>query len=493
MVREEEAVTCARAMARFSRPEVAATDTRLDLLSLLGFSDVSEMAGQALWPGRVGAARLAVPIGLSPSQTPVMIDLKESAQGGMGPHGLCIGATGSGKSEALRTIVLSLAATHSPHELNFVLVDFKGGATFLGCDYLPHTAAVITNLEDESSLVERMYDAISGEMNRRQEVLREAGNFANVSDYTAARLDGREDLDPLPALVIVVDEFSELLMQHPDFTELFVAVGRLGRSLHVHLLLASQRLEEGRLRGLDSHLSYRIGLKTFSAAESRQVLGVPDAYHLPGEPGAGFLKTDADAISRFQAFYVSGGVVRETVPFAQDEESRLGIKEFTGWDEDLTQAPVSSTYVDNSTTLLDEVVDATRAEAQVRGESAHRVWLPPLPPAIELPVIAANFVPEENVSIQAPIGIIDRPYYQRHPLMVDLTSGHMALCGGTQSGKSTALNTVVASLAAAYSPEFLRFYVIDLGGGQLSLLEHLPHVAAVAGRHEAEKGPPYRR
>lgn len=166
MVSEESAVTCARALARFSRPEMTATDTRLDLLSLLGFSDVSEMTGPALWPGRVGAARLAVPIGLSPSQTPVMIDLKESAQGGMGPHGLCIGATGSGKSEALRTIVLSLAATHSPDELNFVLVDFKGGATFLGCDYLPHTAAVITNLEDESSLVERMYDAISGEMNR---------------------------------------------------------------------------------------------------------------------------------------------------------------------------------------------------------------------------------------------------------------------------------------------------------------------------------------
>ena len=105
----------------------------------------------------------------------------------------------------LRTIVLSLPATHSPDELNFVLVDFKVGATFLGCDYLPHTAAVITNLGDESSLVERMYDAISGEMNRRQEILRDAGNFANGTDYTAARLGGRDDLAPLPALVIVVD------------------------------------------------------------------------------------------------------------------------------------------------------------------------------------------------------------------------------------------------------------------------------------------------
>ena len=146
--------------------------------------------------------------------------------------------------------------THSPDELNFVLVDFKGGATFLGCEALPHTAAVITNLDNEAVLVERMYDAISGELNRRQELLRSAGNFANVSDYSAARRGGRPELEALPALVIIVDEFSELLGQHPHFADLFVAVGRLGRSLGVHLLLASQRLEEGRLRGLDSHLSY---------------------------------------------------------------------------------------------------------------------------------------------------------------------------------------------------------------------------------------------
>ena len=133
--------------------------------------------------------------------------------------------------------------THSPEELNFVLVDFKGGATFLGCESLPHTAAVITNLEDEAVLVERMYDAISGEMHRRQELLRKAGNYANITDYTRSG-------HVLPSLVIIVDEFTELLTQHPHFADLFVAVGRLGRSLGVHLLLASQRLEEGKLRGI---------------------------------------------------------------------------------------------------------------------------------------------------------------------------------------------------------------------------------------------------
>ena len=221
-----------------------------------------------VWRPRTARERLRVPIGVTPDGTPVELDIKESAEYGMGPHGLCIGATGSGKSEFLRTLVLSMVTTHSPDLLNLVLVDFKGGATFLGLDPLPHVAAVITNLEEELSMVDRMRDALAGEMNRRQELLRAAGNFANVTEYEKARANGAP-LDPLPALFVVVDEFSELLSQKPDFAELFVMIGRLGRSLRVHLLLASQRLEENRLRGLDSHLSYRIGLRTFSANESR--------------------------------------------------------------------------------------------------------------------------------------------------------------------------------------------------------------------------------
>ena len=126
-----------------------------------------------------------------------MLDLKESAQGGSGPHGLCIGATGSGKSELLRTLVLGLAATHPPEALNFVLVDFKGGATFLGLAAMPHVSAVITNLADELSLVDRMADALAGEIMRRQEILRSAGNLASVTDYAAARRT-RPELRPLP-------------------------------------------------------------------------------------------------------------------------------------------------------------------------------------------------------------------------------------------------------------------------------------------------------
>ncbi|HWG00274.1 MAG TPA: type VII secretion protein EccCa, partial [Trebonia sp.] len=282
----------------------------ISLAALLGVTDPARLDVPALWRPRAPRALLRVPIGTDADGNPVELDIKESAQGGMGPHGLVVGATGSGKSELLRTLVLALALTHDPGELNFVLVDFKGGATFLGLDTLPHVSAVITNLADELPLVDRMRDALHGEIVRRQEVFRATGNHASLRDYARARADGA-NLPPMPTLFVVLDEFSELLAAKPEFIDLFVMIGRVGRSLGVHLLLASQRLEEGRLRGLETQLSYRIGLRTFSAAESRTVLGVPDAYELPSRPGNGYLKVDTTGMTRFKAAYVSGSAVRK--------------------------------------------------------------------------------------------------------------------------------------------------------------------------------------
>src|SRR5262249_4685358 len=252
----------------------------MELPDLLGIRDAAAVDPRVHWAPRPGRDQLRIPLGLSPEGNVVELDVKEAALEGMGPHGLLIGATGSGKSELLRTLVAALAITHSSEELNFVLVDFKGGATFASLDALPHTSAIITNLSDELPLVDRMQDALAGEMVRRQELLRSSGNYVSRAEYEKARRNGAP-LAPLPSLLVICDEFSELLAAKPDFIDLFIQVGRIGRSIGVHLLLASQRLEEGKLRGLDTHLSYRIGLRTFSAIESRIVLGVPDAYELP--------------------------------------------------------------------------------------------------------------------------------------------------------------------------------------------------------------------
>ena len=505
---ESEAEFVARHLAFYRRPEDAGEDGSGDALALLGLDRLSEETDPAMitaadvtamWPGREGTkSRLTVPIGATPTGQAVYLDFKEAAHGGAGPHGLCIGATGSGKSELLRTLVVALAATHSPDELNLVLVDFKGGATFLGCEALPHTSAVITNLEDEAVLVERMYDALSGEMHRRQELLRKRGNFANITDYTAARMGGATDpdgapLDPLPALMVIVDEFSELLSQHPHFADLFVAIGRLGRSLGVHLLLASQRLEEGKLRGLDSHLSYRIGLKTFSAAESRQVLGVPDAYELPGEPGSGYLKAASPELIRFRAAYVSGPLTRKVT--AQHDAVHLPVREFVSWDdehallaEQLAAAPAETIQTDPSTTVLDAVVARTKALAAHAGMHAHKVWLEPLPDTLALHAIRRG---EPDLGfLHVPVGLVDEPYLQRQDtLIVDLTSagGHLAIAGAPQTGKSEALRTLVASLALTHTTDQIAVYAIDAGSGSLTELEVLPHVAGVATRTDEER------
>ena len=159
----------------------------LEFTDLLGLGDAASVDTARTWRPRSASERLRVPIGVGEDGRPVMLDLKEAAQDGMGPHGLCVGATGSGKSELLRTLVLGLAVTHSSETLNFVLADFKGGATFAGMAQMPHVAAVITNLADDLTLVDRMGDSIRGELNRRQEMLRDAGNYANIHDYERAR------------------------------------------------------------------------------------------------------------------------------------------------------------------------------------------------------------------------------------------------------------------------------------------------------------------
>ncbi|MGW5455909.1 type VII secretion protein EccCa [Nocardia sp. NPDC003979] len=481
------------------------------LMAMLGVADAALIEADAVWRPRSPRERLRVPIGITPDGTRVEIDIKESAEGGMGPHGLCIGATGSGKSEFLRTLVLSMVATHSPDLLNLVLVDFKGGATFLGLDPLPHVSAVITNLEEELSMVDRMRDALAGELNRRQELLRAAGNFANVTEYEKARANGAP-LDPLPALFIIVDEFSELLSQKPDFAELFVMIGRLGRSLRVHLLLASQRLEENRLRGLDSHLSYRIGLRTFSAGESRQVLGITDAYHLPGQPGAGYLKSDSADPLRFNTTYVSGTYVPPTASRALGPvtaatgsvelfvASRLAPQART---EPAEQEPIPVELPDLGA-LLGEAPTGTEPERSLlqvvvdrltgHGRPAHQVWLPPLDisPTVDmlLPEQDWRAAANRGGNLWLPIGIVDKPYEQkRDVLAIDLSGaqGNIAVVGGPQSGKSTTMRTIILSAAATHTPEQAQFYCLDFGGGTLAALTGLPHVGSAAGRLETDR------
>jgi S-DNA-T family DNA segregation ATPase FtsK/SpoIIIE len=475
-----DALICARRLAAYRAGAAAShRDDGPGWPSLVGLGDCSRFDPIALWHSQDHHDRLCVPIGTTLDGTPLELDIKEPAENGIGPHGLCVGATGSGKSELLRTVALGMMARNSPEVLNLLLIDFKGGATFLDLARAPHVAAIITNLSDDAPLVARMRDALAGELNRRQQILRTAG-CVSVAAYEGAR-QARAQLVALPTLFIVVDEFSELLSQHPDFADMFVAIGRLGRSLGMHLLLASQRLDEGRLRGLEAHLSYRVCLKTLSASESRIVLGTLDAYQLPNTPGVGYLRCGGSELIRFQTAFVSGPLQAVAPACVSTAMASPSVQLFSTRPAGPVTCSVEAVGPPTQT-----VADAVLDRLSGHGPPAHQVWLPPLGPAPPLAGLLRD-AGSATGDLTVPIGIVDRPFEQsRTALMVDLSgaAGNVAIVGAPQSGKSTALRTLITALAASHDSRRVQFYCLDFGGGTLASVRTLPHVGAVAGRAE---------
>lgn len=509
-VASAEAVARALAPYRLSADSLehgASTAGSESFLGMLGLSaklDRSDIA--RLWRPRSETDFLRIPLGPDDRGRPALLDLKESAQFGMGPHGLCVGATGSGKSEMLRSLVVGLLATHPPELLSMVLIDFKGGATFAPFEGAPQVSGIITNLADDASLIERIYASLNGEVVRRQEVLKAAGNIANITDYQLYRQEAKERgeaMEPLPHLVVIIDEFGELLTARPDFIDLFLSIGRIGRSIGVHLLLSSQRIESGKLRGLETYLSYRIGLRTLSESESRTVLDTPDAFHLPPLPGYGYLKVDTTVYTRFKAGYVSGPLadLQEDDDVEGDRGEEPEIAEIPAYAATLgaqetvetpaTQKKSKNTAASRRTTgptVLSQLVDTLSTFPR----AVEPIWLPPLPPGISLDNTADGV---SNTSqglrlgngsgLNIPIGLLDDPAKQWQGVWtLNLTrgSGHLAIIGGPQSGKSTALRTIAASLALTHSPTEVAIYAVDLMGNGLGPLEGLPHVGGVALR-----------
>jgi len=445
------------------------------LLELLRMPTPSAAAVQAVWQS--GGRTTTVPIGVSADGV-FSIDLRVD-----GPHGLIAGTTGAGKSELLQTMIASLAVANRPDEMTFVLIDYKGGAAFADCASLPHVVGMVTDLDGH--LTERALESLGAELRRREEILLHAG-AKDVDDYYELFDAGdRRATIRVPRLVLVIDEFAAMVGELPDFVAGLVDIGRRGRSLGVHLLLATQR-PAGVVNGdMRANTNLRIALRVTDPDESSDVLDDPAAARISkASPGRCYVRSGASAPVVVQAARIGGrrpgtasSLPVEIVPLSW---ARLG--------RPLALAPAAE---DESSMVTDlkVLVTAVREACDRSGiEEQPPPWLPPIPTVVTLDDLPAVFADEDDVPPLA-FGLTDLPSAQsRSALTLDLVrGGHLYVAGSGRSGRSTVLRTLAGSLASSCSPSDVHLYAIDCGANALAPLVALPHCGSVVGRDQIER------
>ncbi|MFC9126969.1 FtsK/SpoIIIE domain-containing protein [Streptomyces sp. NPDC057099] len=403
-----------------------------------------------------------------------------------GPHGLIAGTTGSGKSELLQTIVAALAVANTPENMTFVLVDYKGGAAFKDCVHLPHTVGMVTDLD--AHLVERALESLGAELHRREHILASA-DTKDIEDYQdLVRRDPSHQ--PVPRLLIVIDEFASMVRDLPDFVTGLVNIAQRGRSLGIHLLLATQRPSGVVSPEIRANTNLRIALRVTDGGESSDVIDSPEAGHISkNTPGRAYARLGHASLVPFQSGRVGG-----RRPGAADPAVLMPWVGPLTW-EDLGRAalvkPKAEAREEEEITDLKVLVDTIRdANTSLGIPPQHSPWLPALDETlllddVELPAFAGG----PGKLPPAPYGIEDLPASQaRRPVAVDFSSfGHLMIGGAPRSGRSQVLRTLAGSIARTHSIADVHLYGIDCGNGALNALTRLPHCGAVVGRNQTER------
>ncbi|MEV6483619.1 FtsK/SpoIIIE domain-containing protein [Streptomyces sp. NPDC051576] len=409
-----------------------------------------------------------------------------------GPHALIAGTTGSGKSELLQTLVATLAVVNRPDEMTFVLVDYKGGSAFAECAELPHTVGLVTDLD--TAEVERALVSLGAELRRRETQLAQAG-AKDVVDYLDKRSRGGDVLPPLPRLVLVVDEFASMVRELPDFITGLVNIAQRGRSLGIHMVLATQRPGGAVTPDIRANTNLRIALRTTDTSESRDIIDAPDSGDIsPANPGRAYARLGPSALLPFQSGRVGGrrpgGQVAADTPVAV---SAAPISWHTlGGPLPATTRPGSGANQTEAVTDLAVLAAAIARAAEVHGTPRQpSPWLPPLPDTLAW----TPPHPPEPIADRAPAlpsvtyGLVDLPAQQaRTALTFDVDrAGHLHIVGSPRSGRSQTLRTLAAALAQAHGADDVHLYGIDCGNGALNSLAALPHCGVVVDRGQTER------
>ena len=437
------------------------------LLELFGIQDINQLPIEDWWDGKYPKqlGYMKALLGKFSPTDKFILDLNDADENAdaHGPHGFIGGATGSGKSELLRTLIISLAITHHPYDLNFALIDYKGGAAFEELDQLPHVAGVITNIDENPGLAPRVIESLIGEMKTREKMLKDAYKTvgirrAHIKDYRDIPIK-----QPLPRLVVIFDEFAEFKDRHPDEADKLISIARKGRTLGIHLILATQNPVFAVTHQVKDNAKFRISLSVNSPDASRDIIDIPDAYNLP--PGRGYFK-----VSHAQMFQTA----------------------FTG------------KRTNDDTSEAQQIINLIQSHCK-------KIDLP-IPPAVwpepfnsqenlylEDVILDNGLIPawtgttwqsDQSQDIPNFLGYYDYPAKQIQPIFsFGRGGGHLLIVGSPSSGKSTSLLTATCSLAYLNTPDEIEIYGIDCGSQkQLDVIRDFPHVAEDGGIVFLEEG-----
>lgn len=485
LVSSEEAEKFARKISGFYVNEVTGggIPASVDFFEMIGIGRIEQWDLIKAYKMNHSFEGMRSFLGLSSGGNPVYLDIHEKKDG---PHGLVAGTTGSGKSETIQSFVLSLAMNYSPDDVGFVLIDYKGGGMANVFSGLPHVAGMITNLSDESggeldrSLTRRACSSLRSEIKRRQSIFAQY-KLNNIDTYQKLYTEGKAD-EPIPHLIIISDEFAELKKEQPEFIKELISVARVGRSLGIHLILATQKPSGVVDDEIWSNSRFRICLRVQDKQDSNGMIKRPDAAYIT-ETGRAFLQVGNDErFEEFQSGYSGGEYVpKESFVNAGDNEAVI-----IGIDGSLAVVEDKRKSNSDSPTELDAAVRYINAMCKLNGiNNVRSLWLAPLERNIFLNDI--DTVANEG-TLEVVYGVADNVEQQSRCLCsIDLYNiSNLKICGTTGCGKTTMLQTLLTSAVSKYSPENLNFYIMDFSSRTFKLFKNLPHCGGVVYEEETE-------
>ena len=442
----------------------------ITLFDLLGIAAADDLNLKDRWAQSKVYKSMAVPIGVTKNAV-VYLDLHDKAHG---PHGLVAGTTGSGKSELLQTYILSIATFFHPYEVGFVIIDFKGGGMVNQFKTLPHLLGAITNIDGKE--IDRSLRFIKAELNKRQRLFSEA-NVNHIDKYIR-RYKAGEVNTPLPHLILIVDEFAELKAEQPDFMQELISAARIGRSLGVHLILATQKPAGQVDDQIWSNSRFKLCLKVQDVEDSNEVLKSPLAAEIK-EPGRAYLQVGNNEIFELLQSAYSGAPERvadnTTKEFSIYEITKSGRRKSVFEQRRKTTGNSAKNQLES---IVEYVSDYFKrcGQPQLQG-----ICLPPLEKIIDYPS-------KELKGDLVDIGIYDDPDNQfQGSAYIDFANKNTFILGSSQYGKTNLLMSVIRSIADNTSPSQSVFYILDFGSMVLKNFEDLRHVGGVICSTEDEK------